>query len=214
MLAIYQPGHVGSSSIYEAITQKNPSVIHCHGWRSRGLSSSFETNKLFDTIECKLDDVKMIVPVRDPVDWNISRFFFRFKKYTGMHLEDADQSPENLVSLFVDSFDPNELPNWYNENIVDKLGIPLYDTPFPSEGYIILEKDHLKLLVMRLELDDETKSNVIGSFLDTELQIAHTNRSDSRFYADSYNAFKANGLPEGIVNQIYESEYAKHFYAK
>lgn len=212
MLAIYQPGQVGSFSMLEAINQKIPEAVHCHGWRSRGISSSFDTTLLFDEIEFQQGQVNLIIPTRDPLDWGLSRFFFRFRKYTGFRLEDTDPSPDNLVSLFVQYFDTNEQSDWYDENVVERLDVPLYDEPFPENGYTTFETDYLKTLVIQSELEDSVKSEIIGDFLDTEIEIGRTNTSEARFYADEYNAVKEQEFPKEFLDKIYGTTYAKHFY--
>jgi hypothetical protein len=70
-------------------------------------------------------------------------------------------------------------------------------------------------LVLRCELSDEVKAGAIADFLNLEeFTIVRSNRTSDKPYAYQYDEFRRRiRLPATLLDELYESKFAKHFYS-
>ena len=108
-------------------------------------------------------EVKIISLVRDPVARNISAFFHDFEDWAGKPLEQISGGIEQIKRIFLEQFDHDYTLRWF-DRLEDTLGVNVYNHPFPREGYNIVRKGKMSILIMRLELDDKNKQSKLKSF--------------------------------------------------
>src|SRR6185312_13046565 len=117
----------------------------------------------------KKHPVKIISNLRDPVRKNIAHFFQGYKAYTGLSFEIFSAlTCEELKSLFLNGtkVPHNEQETWFNESFVKNFNINVFDHSFPKqEGHTIIKKDNIEILLMKLELPDWEKEELIAKFL-------------------------------------------------
>jgi hypothetical protein len=93
----------------------------------------------------------------------------------------------------------------------------VYDYPFPQEtGFMVLKKNNLELLILKIELPDPQLEKAIARFLEADrFKLKRNNIGANKTYADDYNQVKRNiFLPDAYINRMLESKYTRHFYSE
>lgn len=214
---VYQMGKVASHSIYEALRRTYAgAVIHSHGFRPD--YGQGEVEELYRYWNSRKPPRRMhvISMVRDPVTRNISAFFENFRKTAGVELEDLNCGVKELRELFLKKYPHDQPLTWFDTGMLRHFDIDVYATPFQPCGYARYEKGAIRLLVLRCELDDETKNKCVGDFLGMpDFRSVRANVGDIKSsYGELYRAFKEQvRLPREYVDRLCESKYFRHFYA-
>lgn len=121
------------------------------------------------------------------------------------------------MGIFI-NFYPHSIPlDWFNIRYSPFLGIDVYEYPFPKEqGYLIINKDNLDLLILKLETSDSVKEKAIANFLGLEeFKLVKTNVGEDKNYRDMYIEFKQNiKLPLSYAEDMCSSKYFNHFYTE
>ena len=111
----------------------------------------------------------------------------------------------------------HEVPlTWFTNEIEQTLGIDVYKFEFPkAHGYLEIRDGRLELLIIKMEIPDQSKAAAIAKFLDLEnFQLKRSNIGNQKIYSDAYREFrKYICLPESYVDQMLNSKYAQHFYS-
>lgn len=211
---IWTMGKVGSTSIAQSLMSHTGrfSVFTSHFMNDVEHPRSVELYK--HIIQTK-HPIKIITLVRDPISKNISSFFQDFEKNTGStYAEDAFEI-EALTRLFIETYDHESPLVWFDQNIKKHLGIDIYETPFDIEERAqSFSIDDIDLLVLRCDLDNESKARQVSEFLGLEgFSICNKNVSAQKSYATTYKAFKQNiHLPKSYLVRMIDSKYFQHFY--
>ena len=205
---IYQMGKVASSSIYRSLVKYySGGVFHSHA-----LDSENSTHvKLLNYGKSNNQKLKLISLVREPISRNISAFFQNFQeRYADLVRND---SVSEMMKVFIDSY-PHDIPlQWFDQRMKVDFGIDIYNHPFSHEGYTIVENDVAELLVMKHDLNNDLKSNLVSDFIGiSSFQILNKNVSSKKSYDRLYKEFKKLSLPQPYINQMYDSKYMRHFY--
>jgi hypothetical protein len=210
---IYQMGKVGSISIKNALAQVYPGkVVHGHrffidhpDWRTRRLYNWVSDNK----------QLKIISPIRNPIDRNISFFFQNLNKYTGSSNGESDFTISELIEIFLSKFDHDSPNRFYKNDMMTNFSIDVFDSAFPDHGYKIYRKNNISLLVIKSELSNRIKSNAIKKFVGlAHLDLKHENISQSKLYGSKYEKFKQElKIPSKYLDLICHSKYFTHFYS-
>ncbi|MBF2057338.1 MAG: hypothetical protein IGQ45_08955 [Cyanobacterium sp. T60_A2020_053] len=178
--------------------------------------------------------VKIITSVREPVQRNISDFFqliklndefqtLRMPPLLKSYNELAEQLKPNLTlselqNLFFQYYPDHFLClNWFQEEIEKNFNIDVYDFPFPKEkGFLVIKKDNIELLILKLELNNNEKEKAIKEFLNLPyFQIIPSNITEKQqfSYSNLYQDFKQNiSFPTEYLDKLYKSQYTNHFY--
>ncbi|MBE9102932.1 putative capsular polysaccharide synthesis family protein [Vacuolonema iberomarrocanum] len=240
---VHQMGKVGSSGLYGSLLKAFPSslILHTHALNEQafykmlyrrlinsGISSRLLIEQhylitllLIHELKHKSDKTwNLITLVRDPIARNISAFFENldlnlfFPSYLSAKRIEKDEV-DFAISTFLSNY-PHNLPlNWFDLHIKEVFGIDIFSQPFDkARGYSIYRKDHVNLLLIRLESLNSCYKDAFNDFMglqDFELQSA--NMASDKVYKDAYTAFKEYlFLPDSYIDQMYNSRYAKHFY--
>jgi Putative capsular polysaccharide synthesis protein len=210
---IYQMGKVGSTSIFRSLQSQYPGVVvHAHSfspdhfdWKVRALHNwAIEEKKPLNAISL----------TREPISRNISSFFQNFEHCTGMPFGATRLTEEDLKELFLLKHMHDTPLRWFDEKIRVTLGIDVYAAPFPECGVATYSRGNIKLLVMRLELDERTKTEAVKDFLDLDrLEVYKANVATEKDYGETYQQFVHSvKLPNWYVHTMCESQYFRHFY--
>nr|WP_272503382.1 putative capsular polysaccharide synthesis family protein [Salinibacter ruber] len=225
-------GKVGSSSITESLVnygvwpvhqvhRLNPD--HIAEVRSERERRGFRERDNVDGRGLKLHrqlieperPAKFISLVRDPVSRNVSAFF---ENFVGRNVDEWDvpNSLQGLVDAFLREYSHSVPLQWFEREPATTLGIKVYERSFlPKRGYATFQNGPFELLVLRAELPDAEKGDVIQSFLGMwAFQVQRANTSGSKEYAEKYRVFKREvELPGAYLRKMLDSRYARHFYS-
>lgn len=87
---------------------------------------------------------------------------------------------------------------------------------FPKEkGWFIYHSIHVNLLLIKSEIDDKIKEEIIKNFLSIKnFKLIRKNIKSNKFKG-KYEEFKERIiLPQKYLNKYLKSKYVKHFYTK
>lgn len=229
-ILIYQMGKVGSSSILEALTALNLSVIHLHTLNQRNIVAAEDRSakrglslpahiRASKRVRAKLighgKPLRIVTAVRDPIARNISAYFQNLNTFRQRKKDFDTAELEGMMKQFVKVY-PHDLPlGWFDTEIKEILGVDVYEYPFPqTAGTQIIQQNEIRILILRAETPDETKVRALRAFLDIpEMVIEPKNVGANKDYSEYYNHFlECIRLPNEYINKMYESRYAKHFY--
>lgn len=166
---------------------------------------------------------KVLTLVRDPIARNVSSFFQDLQlrhpdfPYAGrLASGDTERLAADLVELFLSRHDHDEPLRWCDRELRGVLGVDVYAAPFPHDrGWACCEGPLAEVLVIRLEDLDAALDPALGTFLGSGgLTLPKANVATDKSYGDLYRAFRRQlRLPEGYIERMYGSRFARHFYS-
>lgn len=214
-ILIYQMGKVGSSSIYHPLKERYPGVVgHTHQFNQEAWY--WEVRKLHEMYYSgNLKKLHIISLIREPIGRNVSEFFHRIKQYAGIESDKDQTSVDELVDKFLNNMDHRFSLDWFDNNFKKHFGIDVYEYSFPNENFTYYEKNGIKVLLMKHDLEDELKGKLISDFLNlTNFKLERRNVGSEKGYKKMYGSFKAEAkLPKTYLDVIKNSKYFNHFYS-
>jgi hypothetical protein len=162
---------------------------------------------------------RIITLTREPIARNISSFFSRIDLYFPNLKREISSGliPVNdLIDVFLNEFNHDRPLEWYDIELKNVFNIDVYSSEFyQPQGYKIYKKGNIDLLLIRLESLEKCAKKAFKEFLDIDIiSIEDRNIGNQKYYSDIYKKFKESIiLPEGYIDKLYSSKYAKHFYS-
>jgi hypothetical protein len=229
-LLIHQMGRVGSTAIYNSVKDLpefrtyhthilNRAKLHTFVTRRReqGLpipNHIFDSYEVLATVVGLEPQIKIISLVREPMARNVSAFFnnldsFGFKSKVSRQEVQADE----LLKLYR-SYDHRIPLLWFSEEVRDVFGFTIFNTPFDHERKrLVMKKDGVSILILRVEDSDEEKRAAICDFLKVKnVTISEDNVGFGKF-GPAYDEFKHLFNPDRkLVDNVLNSRLVKHFY--
>jgi hypothetical protein len=158
---------------------------------------------------------KVITLVREPIGRNCSLYFQNLDVL--WQTDDAHERVEvsRLAGEYLERFDHRGGLRWFDSEFKAVLGVDIYDHPFPHDkGHARITTDRYDILVMRTDLDDESKKKCVEEFLGVKgLSLKPRNVGTQKPYAAVYRNFlDALELSESYVNDMLDSKYTRHFF--
>jgi hypothetical protein len=150
--------------------------------------------------------------VRDPVSQAVSAFFHARGR-------SGEAAPADVAALAVELAESGFVRaplRWFDREFAPALGIDVYAHPFdPVRGTTIVETPSVRVLVLRQESLAAAPGALAGFLgLDAPVPIPPRNAASDKPYAAEYEAFvRAAALPSDLLERVYSSRYARHFYA-
>ena len=184
------------------------------GWRLR---ERFYAEQIYRSYVLRNDQLRVISPVREPIGNNISMFFEVFEHFAGETAEQAEMDVDTMIALFLDRYTHGRPLTWFDAEVKRMLNVDVFQHPFPTaRGYATIQEGNVSLLLLKCELDDETKSAAIAEFLGLDsLSMVRSNVSSRREHAAKYAEFKRQiRVPPELLDAMYNSKYARHFYTQ
>jgi hypothetical protein len=181
------------------------------------LREYFYAGALYNNIIRAHRRAKIITLVREPIVTNISMFFQVLQRYTESKYEPDRFTTQELIDIFLTKYKFTRPLTWFDVELKPALGIDIYSYPFPAEtGYLKIKSGNLELLTLKAELPDSNKEKVIGEFIGLEeFRLIRSNVSQDKKFGRQYQEFKQRiRLPNSLVEQMYNSKYARHFYSR
>jgi hypothetical protein len=183
------------------------------GWRFR---EKFYTERIYRAYVKPGHPLRVITLVREPVANNVSMFFQLIDHYIGTPIEQSTHDIETIIQVFIERYMHSRPLTWFDAEVKTTLGIDIFRYPFPiAQGYNIVSNDNVSLLVLKCELDDQTKSRAIAEFLGLDgFEIVRSNVTGEKSHARQYAEFKQRiRIPDRILDEMYESKFARFFFS-
>ncbi len=212
---VYQLGKVASKAIRDSLVDVyKGEVIHGHGFEANHKQG--ECRELHEYWFSSRPPKRLFIisPVREPIGRNISAFFENFKKRYGVPPEESGWSIGVLKQRFLEDFEHSQPLNWFDLEMKRYFDLDVYSHDFPPEGYCEIVKERVRLLVFRVELNDQVKIDCMSKFLGIEpFPLTKVNVGSCKSYQDLYRKFLQEvKLPVAYVDAMCESKYFRHFY--
>jgi hypothetical protein len=176
---------------------ENNSIPHNHIGRSINIFRRFQFSK----------KIKIITCVRDSLSRNISAIF--------QNLPEKDYSLNELQRI-IEKSDPDVPGSWFNNEFFTTTGINVLDKPFDIKAkYGIFVDERFEVLVMRVDLENNIKQQLVSEFIGEEIELTNQNESQNKWYKGLYADFLANGkLSNDWISKCTKSDYMNKFYSK
>lgn len=212
-ILVYQMGKVGSRSIIESL-RKVPSldVFHVHR-----IGIDIHPN-LYHRVIAGKERVKIISMVRDPITRNISSYFHLLDNHFKTRDAHTRYSMEEITRYFFEYIktDVEDAIGWFDTEFKVVTGVDIYQYDFPRDRkWATIEADPFEVLILRVDLEDEKKAEIIADFLHIEtLELARSNIGDSRSNGAEYKNFvNTIKLPDYYLDRNLDSSFTRHFYS-
>jgi hypothetical protein len=227
---VYQMGKVGSLSIKNSLEKAGISpLFHVHRmnpvniqdvheeYLQRNQKPQDESLGLFLCREIGLRKIKakVISSFREPIGRNISAFFQNLEIISHKPNVKDNANVQDLILEFLSKY-PHHVPlHWFDIELGKVLDINVYAYPFPKDrGYLIIRKNKIDLLILKLEVPDAIKELAISEFLQIDdFHLLKKNIGEEKEYSSIYQNFKRNiKLPSDYVDLMMNSKFTRHFY--
>lgn len=230
---VYQMAKVGSSAVVSALRDARLPVFHVHRMSADHLQAMRDTRRALgwqvppvpahDRLGLRLRrDVidrgrkaVIVTLVRDPIARNISSYFEHLDAIWGTPNAHESISMERLHRAFLERFTHSEALTWFEDELQAVTGLDVYQTPFPSCGYSLIQHENLKVLILKTESSDETKARVLTDVLGKRISVLQrVNETRSKSKALAHRDFiRTLPLGEAYIREMLDSRYCTHFYS-
>ncbi len=208
IILIYQPGKVGSATVYKSIQGYGRHVLHCHRLEDIGEDGDSLRRLL------ELKSGKIISLVRDPVARQIAAMW---QSVSQIHLYSPDADFAEIEEHFFPGHSIIGGFGWFDGQMKRIFDIDVFKYPFDQEkGYSIIKKGNIEVLLMKMEKLNSLET-VIGEFLNIEnFRLNSGNIGLEKPYRFAYREYKADfKLSKEVLDRVYEkNEHTKHFYSE
>jgi hypothetical protein len=240
-IIIYQMGKVGSSTIYSSLKSADiPNAIYqVHFLSLNGIKSTEAYLKslkeptpshlrISRALRYKLAlnreaPARIITLVRDPVARKISSLFQNLRLHRKRYLDEIGNLKQSVLiddlKKYADTFDETSdyCCSWFDTEFKAFLDIDPFKYDFDKEnGFGIIEKNNIKVLILRMEDLNNIFSNAISSFLamkEHRVQLCSSNIGSQKKYSNVYqDVLLRLKLDRPTCEKIYSSKYVSHFY--
>jgi hypothetical protein len=154
----------------------------------------------------------IITLVREPVERNFSAYFENMQKW-----DLKTPNTKGLIESFVRDYEHSIPLEWFDEEFKVATGIDIYDYDFSKEkGWLMLEKENSKVLIMKVECSHQEKIKALNQTLELDnIELVNKNVGNNKTYAEEYNDFKSSiTLPNSYFSLMSQSKYSKFFYSE
>jgi hypothetical protein len=159
----------------------------------------------------------VITTVREPIAQAVSAFFHGSVR---RGLPAAASTPpltaELLLGELLDEHWERAPIRWFDREFAPALGIDVFAHPFdPTAGHGVIETPTARVLLLRQENLDTAPAALAGFLgLGAPVPVAGRNQATAKEYAARYREFLRDvRVPDPVLGEVYDSGYARHFYA-
>lgn len=221
-ILLYSLGGSGTNSIVDALHARGALVLHTHMLTDEALSPDRHKPYRWRWIRRNVIDskrpVKVIAMVRDPIATKVSGFFMKSPKFQRRAADSGTVlTVDDLLARFLEyNAQSSFKANFFEREIEPILGIDVYAQPFPHEqGFLQYRRATYELLVLRSEVPDERKGEIIGAFTGfNKLAIGRSNQSEDKAYAGLRRQFDERlTISDEVLDFNYGTRFAQHFFS-
>ena len=166
--------------------------------------------------------MQVITLTREPVAHTLSVFLWhldgQFDSETQSNRERWPEILQKLVDKF-DSFDgeTDHHANWFDIELLSVFDVDVYAKPFPhQDGYVLLENDRARTLVLRFEDLSRAFAPGIRELLNgADVPLMRTNTTEDTGRGDLGRYLKQNlKLSSATLTRLYGTRFARQFYSE
>ena len=199
---------------YDAYVYRQFSLRQRLGWRLR---ERMYAERIYQAYVRPGRPLHVITLVREPIANNISMFFQLRNQYMYDARARAAWDIDEHIAVFLKEYMHSRPLTWFDVEFRPMLDVDVYQHPFPYEqGYTTISDGQVNVLILRCELNDEAKARAIAEFLELkDFDIVRSNVTGTKSYGEHYTKFKRRiRVPEALLDAMYQSKFAKHFYSQ
>lgn len=216
-VVILSAGRSGTMAMDKSLKEAGEFVFKLASVKERRGNAQFANKYIFK----KKKPAKIITLVRDPLAQMVSAFFSKVQR--GKYPIDPKIMSEAdvpiLRNLFIEHYFGTDkhlsFLNWYEKVFQPLTNVDVYNTPFNTNAKTTLIEDSTyPTLILRLDLDNEHKSERVRDFLENpSINIEYSNTRQDKGKEDVYQVFKNSlNLNSEQLDLVYKSRYAQHFF--
>ena len=212
---VYQMGKVASSSIYFSLKQHYSGLCaHAHLYSKD--HKTFGVRLMYKHYSSKGGKLKVISPIRPPIERNFSEFFSSIEVYTKRKYLPKKFSQEDLKKLYLLYYPHFVSLEWFDENIKKHFDIDVFEYSFPDDGHLVISNKKVDILILKYDIEDKKKEEIIRKFVKCpEFKLENRNIGSTKNYGEDYARFiETITLPAFLIEMIKNSKYYNHFYSK
>jgi len=232
-LLVLQMGKVGSSSIVNALIRSDRwHIVHIHHMNEKRVGTIWRRNiergqehppnlmasrALLDWLPTYSEKIEIVSAVRDPMARNLSAFYENAGNFLTIRKNNISESPQETAQIFLKKYRHANALDWFDANLKKTFGLDVYKKPFNhTANRLVMQNKRGRLIILRAEDSDESKIKNISRHLNlSNVTLERDNDATQKFYADHYKQVKSLiTVPEGLLDQIYGSRLARHFYTE
>ena len=224
---IFQIGKVGSTSVLKSVQRSlqeqegdyrsKYTLVHAHRAFLRDFYLSGGFYKFIAVWRAWLGlPIKIICPIREPIDRDVSKFFFHrpWELLVNSDLEEMKEwfltgpKPKHRTESRIN---PGS-KNWFDERFKPLTHIDVYKKPFPIDRkWQIYKRGFTQVLLYRTDLKRSEQAKQLSQFLGIKLdELIFTNVNRGRYSRRFRESVK---LPEQYIRRMHDSRFAKHFWS-
>lgn len=220
---VFTMGRVGSSAAYRALAGNPGQVFHLQSlapstleaWRGRPDEAPRhvqESLHAVDALEAHDGRVRVVTLVRDAVERNLSAAYAVWRRrHRGADLQSA--LADGSVAERWGSFNLGLPLRWFDAQLASALGVDPWAHEFPDTGYSAFLDGRFEVLVLRSDLGNDLKGELLSEFTGHPTEVQTVNASSSED-GELYEQFCDRvPLTEEWLRSVAESRYMQHFFA-
>ncbi len=241
LILVHQMGRAASMTVTNTIKslQLKQPVYHTHwlniqsvkervarinAWKNNGAGplNVRVAEQLSPEIANHLDERewKIISIVREPVARNVSAFFLDIERFFNnffVRYQNNEITLQEMTDVFINEF-PHDMPlDWFDVEMKAPFGIDVFEQDYDAQkGYMIIQHDHVSLLVIKLEKLDSCFKTAFLEFFGKQpesLVNTHVTNDDKSF--SMYKEFlREVELPDSYLDRMYDCQYVRHFFTQ
>lgn len=201
-----------SASRYRRENNAEPAIIVLSRFLSRVVDANPDINW------------RVVTLTREPFSRAVSALFQVIER---RHPEMIDQAGNVLIDKAVEflqaqltSFEgeSTRISRWFDEELKTVFGIDVYERPFNhDEGFNIVTRGHVRVLVIRLEDLDRSLAKGLSSLTDVDMpaDIPRMNTRKQNHMSEAYETCRRRlSLPREVCHAICDTRYVRHFYSE
>lgn len=222
-ILVYQPGKVGSNTVYRTLLLEGVDAIHIHNICTNDDAdieiAVLEKASNYFKKYLRAEGCKIITLVRDPIARVLSAFMevFSHDMYTSHHFDSGCSLAAKASEVIVENLDNNNEFAWFDFELKEATGIDIYQYPFDKEkGYAWIKERNIEILVLTLEKLNEN-AKVLGEFVGKPgIKLQNANVGDEKQYKYIYEGLKKDiRIPIRVMESQYKNNpQLDHFYTE
>lgn len=216
-ILVFQPGKVGSNTVYQSLLSRGVNAIHLHSFPEH-----LYLQKKF--IQEGIEQVKIITLVREPIARDISDFIQYFEwDYLMTERMHVEQMSSDIEKKLIESMRNQSSTgyglefDWFDKELKELTGIDVFKYPFDKEkGYSIISENKYQILLLTLERLKQN-AEIVGQFCGiSKFYMKNANEGESKRYKYLYaNLMEKIKVPEDIIKNYYcNNTHMDYFYSE
>ena len=227
---VYQPGKVGSRTVFTSISQAGVLCRHVHFLgdlyyvECLNQSEAYTFVKTYQELVKKAKRIKVITLVREPISRDYSSWFQQINSVSYRLFSPGDRFAESISKVVKESSiscsnntNYGDQFDWFDRELKAVFGVDIFNYPFDKgKGYSLIKQGNIEILVIKLEKLNNLEQ-VIGKYVGAPgFKLISANEANDKIYKYLYkNVLDSIKIPPELVTLYYENNpRMDHFYTQ